>query len=94
MAGNAFRMDPGALAKIKRLGEQARNRALREIAEDARRNAPVDTGELASSIRVDGDTVVAGADHGGYVELGTEHMRAQPYLRPSLYKRRNLRPGT
>lgn len=88
-----FRIDPGAWAQIHQLAEQARKNVLGDIAADARRFVPVDTGELRSSIRVDDTTaeVVADAEHAGYVELGTSRMAAQPYLRPALYKRRNIR---
>lgn len=90
---DGFRMDPDAWAKIQRLSERARDRVLDDIAEDARRFAPVDTGELRESIHVDkhAHEVVASADHAVYVEQGTENMAAQPFLAPALYKRRNLR---
>lgn len=61
-------------------------------AEESRRLAPVDTGELRDSITYQvrrtatsfAIVVLAGADHALYVELGTSHMSAQPYLRPVL----------
>lgn len=63
------------------------------IGEDAQDNAPVDTGELRDSIEwlvervagmvVEGEVVV-GADHGPFVEFGTVHMQAQPYLAPAI----------
>jgi HK97 gp10 family phage protein len=61
-------------------------------AEEARRLAPVDTGELRDSITYEvrrtattfAIVVLAGADHALYVELGTSRMSAQPYLRPVL----------
>jgi hypothetical protein len=60
-----------------------------DTAEDARRLAPVKTGHLRSSIRAERDRVVADADYSGAVELGTEHQRAQPYLRPAAYRKRS-----
>lgn len=62
-----------------------------EVADDARRIVPVDTGLLRSSIRVGAVTprsarIHADAPYAAYVELGTRHMRAQPYLRPALYR--------
>jgi HK97 gp10 family phage protein len=55
---------------------------------------PVDTGELVSSIHVegDGDTVyvTVGTDHWSYVEYGTSRMRAQPFIRPALNRRRDV----
>lgn len=63
-----------------------------EIAGDAAANAPVRTGALRDSIAhtVDGDTVRIGSDldYAGFVEEGTRYMRAEPYLRPALYRER------
>lgn len=65
------------------------------ILADARTIVPVDTGELRESgySKVEGDHVEVGykADHAGYVELGTERMRAQPYLRPAAYRDRGAK---
>lgn len=62
------------------------------ILNDAQRIVPVDTGHLRDSgySKVEGDHVEVGftAEYGGYVELGTEHMRASPYLRPAAYQDR------
>jgi HK97 gp10 family phage protein len=58
------------------------------IATDARRNVPVDTGFLKSTIQKVGSgaswIVTATANYAGYVEFGTRKMAAQPYLRPAL----------
>lgn len=93
---NVFRMDPSAAAKILLIADRARDHALDDIAEDARRYAPVATGELVSSIRVNKSegTVEATANHAVYVELGTSDTPAQPFLRPALYKRRTIRGGS
>lgn len=51
---------------------------------------PVDTSNLLKSMtyKVDSHnkTVIVGTpvDYGGFVELGTRNMKAQPYLRPSI----------
>lgn len=67
--------------------------AVSRVENAAKRYAPVDTGELRSSIAgsVSGSTVKdctgrveATADHAEYVEYGTSKMAAQPYLRPAL----------
>lgn len=56
----------------------------------AQQNAPVDTGTLKRSIGLDikdaGMTaeVQPTAEYGGYVELGTRFMEAQPYLKPAF----------
>jgi HK97 gp10 family phage protein len=54
----------------------------------AKLRAPVDTGFLRSSIRAVRISpthwqVIVGAEYGVYVEYGTRHMGAQPYLRPA-----------
>lgn len=69
-------------------------RIAEEIAQDAKRFAPVDTGFLRSSIQAtpaeNGKaTVRAGAPYAGFVEMGTSRMRARPYLRPAAWKRRD-----
>jgi len=50
-------------------------------------NAPVDTGNLESSISTDVDGLTAEigptAEYGGYVEYGTSKMDAQPYMGPA-----------
>ena len=61
-----------------------------EMQEKAQRNAPVDTGHLKRSIRL--ETTDAGmtaevqptADYAPYVEYGTRFMEAQPYLKPAF----------
>lgn len=62
-----------------------------DVAAEARTRAPVRTGELRDSITVqEGDggvQVVAAAPYAAYVELGTRHMPAEPYLMPSLHER-------
>lgn len=85
-------INPGALAHIMRVAERCQRNVVEEIAQDAARLAPRDTGHLALSIHAQGDDrVVAEADYAGYVEMGTSRMHAQPYLRPALYRKRNLR---
>ena len=63
------------------------------VADLAAELAPEDTGALKASIHADPDApagvgrVVAGGDgidYAGYVEYGTQHSPAQPYLTPAL----------
>lgn len=55
----------------------------------AQLRAPVDTGYLRASIQAKEVTrlhwqVVVGAEYGIYVEYGTRHAAAQPYLHPAM----------
>jgi len=64
-------------------------KAALDIQAHAQTRAPVDTGNLRASIRAQkvGPTswrVLVGADYGIYVEMGTRHMAAQPYLGPAV----------
>lgn len=62
------------------------------VAEEARHLAPVDTGLLAASIKVEQETldgnpgavIVAGVPYAAYVEVGTSDTPAQPFLRPAI----------
>jgi hypothetical protein len=61
-------------AGLARLGERVdvvKGHAAEDVADDARRFCPVDTGELVASIRVRGAEVWVGADHWVHVEYGT-----------------------
>ena len=65
-----------------------------KVVQRAKALAPVgDTGRLRASIhleeREDADgsfyyAVTYGVPYGGFVELGTVHIQARPYLRPAL----------
>ena len=58
---------------------------------DAKRLAPVDTGNLRSSIqaelRAGEGTVTAEAEYSAYVEYGTRRNRPQPYMIPAFNRR-------
>ena len=70
---------------------QAMSKALNDIQAGAKNRAPVDTGALMGSISHEysrsGSTlrgeVGPTVNYGGFVELGTSRMSAQPYLRPA-----------
>ena len=61
-----------------------------DVVRVGKRNAPVDTGNLRSSIT--GNTAGTGlvgeagptANYGGFVERGTSRMAPQPYMAPAL----------
>ena len=81
-----------AVTKIR----QATVKTTIDTAADARRNAPVDTGYLRSSIATEyefsGEGVIgsveAGANYAVFVENGTSRMAPQPFLRPAFDKHR------
>lgn len=86
-------MTPEAKAELDRLKRDLLERVADSVSSDAARFAPVRTGHLRASIEpgpVEGDSVKvwARAPYAGYVEMGTRHMAAQPYLRPALYRKR------
>ena len=82
--------------KLKRLSDVARDDAKQEalyassvvVQGDATLNAPVDTGNLRSSIDyevgTDNADIFATANYAAHVEYGTSNMAAQPFLRPAI----------
>jgi HK97 gp10 family phage protein len=78
--------DSGLRGNVERLLEMA--------ADEARKRCPVDTGQLRRGIESGIDTGEGSSDCVGvlydnvqyapYVEFGTRHMRAQPFLRPGM----------
>lgn len=84
--------------KILKLVEDKVEESLQDVGklvvEDAQTIVPVDTGKLRDSIdfnKIDKTTIniVADTDYAADVELGTLKTRAQPYLRPAVYKNRD-----
>lgn len=78
----------GFEGKLDDLAKPLLNKIAGDVADDARRSAPVKTGRLRGSIRVEENKVYADAEYAAFVELGTGRSSAQPYLRPALYKQR------
>lgn len=73
--------------------EEAMEEAVLRIEADAKRNAPVDTGRLRSSIASEvnrrGESQILGSVgsnlvYSKFVETGTRHMPASPYLGPAV----------
>ncbi len=80
---------PKIMATAPKLVETALAKTAFDTQMLAIQTAPVDTGNLASSIRAEqlGNLkwqVIAHADYAVYVEVGTRRSSAQPYLLPSL----------
>lgn len=86
---------PGALEAAARRAVTAE---VDEIADDMRRGAPRDTGELVDSVQAevapDGMSGVAAATamHAEPVEFGTEDTRAQPFAGPAAEAARRRFP--
>ena len=82
-----------ASTRVGAKAARATRKAAAGITRDAKALAPVDTGNLRSSIgmKVTGDgragamraEIGPTAHYGIFVELGTSRMAAQPYLRPA-----------
>ena len=76
--------EKGLSGALKAAGAAASN--------NAKRNAPVDTGNLRGQIGFERSPngksveVFANAPYSGYVEFGTRYQRAQPYFRPAIIK--------
>ena len=82
----------GDLAKRMRRGERMTKTAVQNTAKDiaagAQRRVPVDTGHLKASLHVDklddlAALVSTDVHYAKFVEYGTRHMGAQPYLIPA-----------
>ena len=64
--------------------EAAQQRALEDAARLMVDTVAVDTGATRDSIRVEGDTVIAGGA-ALYLEFGTVRMGAQPFMIPAFH---------
>lgn len=89
-----FREDPQGVAGIQYASARYARAVAREVQKDMERLCPVDTGRLKSTINAEavGDTtyVSIGTEYWQYVEYGTSKMRAQPFIRPALNRRRGV----
>ena len=93
----AIVLSPSGLGQVRIAAVQGTRFLADEMADDMRRYAPVETGELVATIRVEtfgelhriwiGD-VAGGVDYHLYQEFGTSVMAAQPFIRPAVYQRR------
>ncbi|HVL63444.1 MAG TPA: HK97-gp10 family putative phage morphogenesis protein [Microbacterium sp.] len=102
-----FTPNGGGIAEIHRRSDAFVERLADLSAEDMRRTAPVDTGDMVGTIRVEkpaemvrhvkcgGQFAASGeyVDYAVYVELGTSRMAAQPFMRPALYRLRTAAEG-
>jgi HK97 gp10 family phage protein len=73
------------------------NRCADNVAEDAKRKAPVRSGALRDSIKKEPGSIplelkiVADVPYAIFIEYGTYKMSAQPFLQPALRNRNNYR---
>ncbi|MDV2602164.1 HK97-gp10 family putative phage morphogenesis protein [Pediococcus acidilactici] len=89
---------------LRKLKQNMQKEAVKKIVKErtanmqveAQKLAPVDTGNLKRSIRLEllkggmAGAVISPADYSGYQEFGTRFMAAQPYMGPAFRKHRNL----
>jgi HK97 gp10 family phage protein len=79
-----------ANATVKKRASLALRKTAADIERDAKILAPVDTGNLESSISTSvfdagmGAEIGPMAEYGAYVELGTSQMPPQPFLGPAF----------
>ena len=80
-------------AQFKKAVEKGLTAAALLVEGDAKLRAPVDTGNLRSSIThtASGDraTVHTNVEYAPYMEYGTSRTAAQPYLTPALLENRD-----
>lgn len=62
---------PDGVVKIKALGRRYREATARDVADDARRRVPVDSGDLRDTIVAVGSEVHVGTDYWAAVEYGS-----------------------
>lgn len=88
---STVRWDGGVLRKLESDVSQVVRETAEQAEADAKRTAPVLTGELRDSIeagRVNtfNYELKAEAEHASFVEFGTSRMRAQPFFIPALVR--------
>lgn len=94
----------GQDALLRKLKQNMQKEAVKKIVKEhtanmqteAQKLAPVDTGNLKRSIRLEllkggmAGAVISSADYSGYQEFGTRFMAAQPYMGPAWRKERPI----
>ncbi len=96
MARARVRIDLAGFARLEAAADELTKRLTLSVLADAERFVPIDTGELHQSLHAEFPRplvgqVWVGTDHWIYPEYGTRYMKAEPYMRPALYRyRRDL----
>lgn len=89
-------------ADTRRLLTELVRKTAFDIEAEAKTLAPVDTGALVNSIQTvtEGEglgdldaAVIVGQEYGPYVEFGTIHQAAQPFLTPAVERQRQVFPA-
>lgn len=90
-------IDYGGWGQVRAAAVRGTLPIVQDMAADMRRYAPVLSGELVDTIRVEPGTAVhrivigdvaGGVDYHLYQEFGTSRMAAQPFIRPAVYQKR------
>lgn len=88
----SFEYEQSAELHIADLTEAMLDDIADDVADFARRIAPVDTGDLRRNIDVDSlpgsRQIGSRVPYSAFVEQGTVNSPAQPFLRPALYRHR------
>ena len=96
MARTRVRIVLAGFARLEAATDELVKRLTEDVESDAERFVPIDTGELHQSLHTEYPRplvgqVWVGTDHWIYPEYGTRYMKAEPYMRPALYRyRRDL----
>jgi len=85
-----FRLNVAGVRQVALVSRRTVDKIADAVTDAAKSLVPVDTGALRTSIHkevaADSVTVATATGYGGYVELGTSRMAAQPFMRPALMK--------
>lgn len=83
-----FNRIPQVIAEVEANAQRTVARVADRIRDDAQGRAPVETGHLRSSITSAAHgkeaEIGAEAEYAAYVEYGTRHAKAQPFLSPAV----------
>lgn len=78
-------MRPGFEVDLDRELQPLIEEVAREVEQDIKRNAPVDTGELVRSVRRRGNVITISAPHWHFVEYGTRPHIIRPRSKQALW---------
>lgn len=80
-----IRMLPGYQVELDRELQPVLNEVAKEVEQDIKRNAPVDTGELVRSVRRRDNLITISAPHWHFVEYGTRPHIIRPRSKQALW---------